>query len=565
MTAESDTMTAKSKLHDAINDVKTTLTQAEAFFLRGLLLDPPSFTEDEIVEESSNAKDDERVEHMKRATKKLSDDMLFSTLHDVHAVGHVQQSPPPKPNRPSILGLWKAFADGVFPRALIRRASSHDLQQQDAREEQQEQASNTATVAPPNLQPQILEIDADDNNDLVCLSDEEIRPDIEGSVSSDSTWGDDDHWEHFDTWNVLKDEYAADVGGFDFDATGLPAVPGIDDDNQNIFLILGTSADDTSCHPHVLSPPLMDSLMSHVPKKIHNENYWLKFSLVRDGASLHTLQQYTRAATCTILAVETTQGQVFGSFTSSPWRNTGGDFYGDALAFVWKMRRGRRTKVASLYDQAHLEYDIDVFPYAASETTGGEASVDADSHVQVCRDNFLGVGGDYARNNDLAKICNDSFRTSISNIGDAIHNIGSDISLDQSGFALTLDSNLSTGTTSPCKTFNSPALCGKGDATEIFSIAGLEVWTFTPARDVTAAERLEMGKFFIEQSSRNMNQVDSSTSGLTCGYSPKVFSSRDLVQSEFYRRIGETAVSEDERLGAPTSGGNSKLLSNIFR
>jgi len=50
-------------------------------------------------------------------------------------------------------------------------------------------------------------------------------------------------------WSVFEDEYAEEYGAY----------------NSLSFRILGTSADDASCHPHVLSPPLMESLQNFLP------------------------------------------------------------------------------------------------------------------------------------------------------------------------------------------------------------------------------------------------------------------------------------------------------------
>ena len=41
-----------------------------------------------------------------------------------------------------------------------------------------------------------------------------------------------------------------------------------DGDPDSPFLILGTSGDDTSCHPHVLSPPLMESLQAFMAESL---------------------------------------------------------------------------------------------------------------------------------------------------------------------------------------------------------------------------------------------------------------------------------------------------------
>ena len=65
-------------------------------------------------------------------------------------------------------------------------------------------------------------------------------------------------------WSVFEDEYAEEYGAY----------------NSLSFRILGTSADDASCHPHVLSPPLiMESLQNFLPPGIAENNFWLKYSL----------------------------------------------------------------------------------------------------------------------------------------------------------------------------------------------------------------------------------------------------------------------------------------------
>ena len=48
------------------------------------------------------------------------------------------------------------------------------------------------------------------------------------------------------------------------------------------FVILGTNVDDPAASPHVLSPPMMDALRPFLPFAIRQDNYWLKYSLLRD-------------------------------------------------------------------------------------------------------------------------------------------------------------------------------------------------------------------------------------------------------------------------------------------
>ena len=144
---------------------------------------------------------------------------------------------------------------------------------------------------------------------------DEKRKDEEESWDLDSTDGN----EHFDAWNVLKDEYAVGYGA----------------NNSLPFRILGTSADDVDAHPHVLSPPLMESLQNFFPYSISEDNFWLKYSLLRDGASMHTLLQHSRGAKYTIIALETVDGEVFGSFTADPWRKDW-NYFGSGEAFLWE-------------------------------------------------------------------------------------------------------------------------------------------------------------------------------------------------------------------------------------
>jgi hypothetical protein len=47
------------------------------------------------------------------------------------------------------------------------------------------------------------------------------------------------------------------------------------------FWVLGTAQDDESVHPMVLSPPMMDALRPHLPFACQQDNYWLKYSMMR--------------------------------------------------------------------------------------------------------------------------------------------------------------------------------------------------------------------------------------------------------------------------------------------
>lgn len=282
---------------------KPDLTEAETAFLRALLLDP-------IKQGASSSR-------TASTTKTLDDEILFSLPF------HQETLEKQKSSRRNtiLLGLWHAFEDGVQPKTLVRQASMHRQKSKAKRLEKQRSIQNQESQL------------VDDESYCSAKSDEEVRAEKrdvkEDELSSCSSWGEDDGGhEHYDSWEVLKDEYAGDFG-FDYSE---PLSVDFDDmdDQGHVFKILGTSANDAAAHPHVLSPPLMDALMSFMPESLENQNFWLKYSLVRDGSSMNTLKHYVRASSNTILAIETTTGEVFGAFTTSPWRTQ----FGKYLAIV---------------------------------------------------------------------------------------------------------------------------------------------------------------------------------------------------------------------------------------
>mmetsp|Transcript_4256 Transcript_4256/g.8720 ORF Transcript_4256/g.8720 Transcript_4256/m.8720 type:complete len:591 (+) Transcript_4256:151-1923(+) len=311
----------------------------------------------------------------------------------------------------------------------------------------------------------------------------------------------------FNTWNVLRDEYAPDFG-FDYkeDEHTRSAVFSNEnwDSQPRVFSILGTHVDDTSAQPHVLSPPLMESLLMFVPEALSMENFWLKYSMVRDGASLQTLRHYCRAAPDTILAIETTEGHVLGAFTSHVWKESS-TFYGSAPAFLWRMRENRRTPPChSLFEQAQLESIIDVYNLVLDEDDPNNNGIQL---VQLCQPNgFLAIGGGEYQIPHRERIgVKDWVQTG-----------------DNYGFGIALlDEDMRRGTTSPCKTFRNKCLVNNMSDGEVFQVANLEVWTFTPCVDVTSAEQMEWRNYYLRQQRQQQKQKQHE------GY------------QDFYRRMGQ--------------------------
>lgn len=503
--------------------------------------------------------------------KVLTDDMLFSVpIFEIMSSKNQEYPPPDKNGREESLlvpprtrrdnskhiGLWRAHEEGISPDKL----RSHSK-------------IGNSSIEPQTSSQTVEEKDGEET----FRSDEEVRipkdknTDDDDTNSTASSWGlSDGGFDHYDAWGVLKDEYAQDFG-FDYQerntSTALESavddfvvVDGDDDDDLGTtFKILGTSADDVTAQPHVLSPPLMESLLSFLPESLSSgQNFWLKFSLVRDGASLETLLRYVRAAPNTIIAIETTNGNVFGSFTSSTWSNKRHHrgYYGTQQAFLWKMRHNRvTTPCYSLFDQASLESEIDVFMCSGMN-----------DYIQLCTHDRIALGSGVLKQPKTEPLILEEGESQGSESSLRLYEMDEDgDKATDYGFGLAISSDLLHGTSSPCATFQNPSLCKDttdknniSDGGEVFEIVNLEVWSFTPCLTVEDAERLEMRKYFIQESVMSLASTSSTSHSRQGEYwstypssskSTSLWSASDLSQRDFYRRVGENDKNETNRKG----------------
>jgi hypothetical protein len=304
----------------------------------------------------------------------------------------------------------------------------------------------------------------DDINDLAviqnAINNKDIVADRETSPSSSL----------MESWNPFKDvaSWLDGSQGVEVGDNGVPCLPKQKDPNtsrvlqqQPPFRILGTAADDVSCHPHVLSPPLMESLLAFVPESLSLHNFLLKYSLVRDGPNLFTMLRQARASDCTFLAIETVDGHVFGSYTSQAWRLAQG-WYGNKESFLWRMRHSRLETTTSIVEQANQESEIQVFPYRAGNVA-----------VQYCSKDCLMLGqGELLPNTTRGG--------------------------QHYGRGLYLDVSLFHGSTSTSETFGNPCLVNADARGAVFDVSNVEVWTLTPHVTVAEAEQSEMATFFLD-------------------------------------------------------------------
>lgn len=206
----------------------------------------------------------------------------------------------------------------------------------------------------------------------------------------------------------------------------------------------------------------MECLQGFFPFAVTQDNFWLKYSLVRDGASIETLLSKVAACKWTILAIETINGEVFGSFTGSPWR-VSPKYFGSAESFLWRLKNSRIL----LNDQTMMEairndMDLEMYPFTGH-----------DNFVQHCTKKRLLVGG-----GEWEKKTNGCPHTD-----------------EREGVGLIIYETLDRGSSSSCATYANRALCKSQNGD--FDVLNIEVWALTPCRTVLDAEKLQERKILM--------------------------------------------------------------------
>lgn len=233
--------------------------------------------------------------------------------------------------------------------------------------------------------------------------------------------------------------------------------PGIDIE-RTPFFILGTSGDDKSSIPHVLTPPLMQALHKQLPMSCAESNFWLKYSLVRDGASFEVFEAKIAMSKNTILAIETLEGDVFGCFMAKPWTRTN-KYEMSGESFLWRMKHQRSTPKTG-EGQGALKNDETLDEIAERE-----------SDVEIFR---------WTGENDLCQLFSNN-RIAAGGGG---------------GFGFIVEDELSNGNSSPCMTYGNTCLVSSQDGR--FEVANMEVWCMTPFLFAEEAEKSETTLRFIQ-------------------------------------------------------------------
>jgi TLD len=142
------------------------------------------------------------------------------------------------------------------------------------------------------------------------------------------------------------------------------------------------------------------------------------------------------------------------------------------------MRHSRREKCHSIIDQAHMESEIDVYPF-----------IGVNNCIQLCTHDKIAVGGG-------TYVSSPGFPES--DLAGDVNEVQDRYKAHEWGFGLTIESDFLHGTTSPCLTFGSPSLSTMHSDGSLFEIMNIELWSLTPCTRLEDAEKLELGKLFLE-------------------------------------------------------------------
>mmetsp|Transcript_41058 Transcript_41058/g.45868 ORF Transcript_41058/g.45868 Transcript_41058/m.45868 type:complete len:664 (-) Transcript_41058:294-2285(-) len=197
---------------------------------------------------------------------------------------------------------------------------------------------------------------------------------------------------------------------------------------------------------YALTQSFMRKLQRYLPFSKRGDSFWLQYSLVRDGASLDSLldmfqpqQVDLNNNVCSVLAIETLEGEIFGAFVTQSWRRSNNQWYGGGQSFLWTTATKSCNNGGNRKDKMNRRHNnsnsntLEVYMYSF-----------ANSYVQLCDNDRLLIGA------------------------------GDD------GFGIAIERDLFTGSSNPCTTFSSPSLSKLHSDGSTFEILNLEIWTLTP-------------------------------------------------------------------------------------
>eukprot|EP00616_Rhizochromulina_sp_CCMP1243_P001016 CAMPEP_0118979612 /NCGR_PEP_ID=MMETSP1173-20130426/26369_1 /TAXON_ID=1034831 /ORGANISM="Rhizochromulina marina cf, Strain CCMP1243" /LENGTH=309 /DNA_ID=CAMNT_0006929883 /DNA_START=37 /DNA_END=966 /DNA_ORIENTATION=+ len=163
---------------------------------------------------------------------------------------------------------------------------------------------------------------------------------------------------------------------------------------------------------------------SMLPLATQGYRWKLLYSSLRHGCDISTFYSKVKLEKRTVVLVETLDGEVFGSFSSMPWK-VQVEYFGTGESFLFSFGNNDRTNGGT----GSFQSDCRFFPWTAENNL-----------VMMATDEFIAMGG------------------------------------GGGSFGYILEENFSRGTTGTCDTYRNTPLCSSSP----FEVTNVEVWGFVP-------------------------------------------------------------------------------------
>ena len=194
---------------------------------------------------------------------------------------------------------------------------------------------------------------------------------------------------------------------------------------------------------HVLNDELAAALSRKLPDTLRGYNLKLLYSLQQHGADPGTFFARAQFDHRTLIAVQTSRGEVFGGYMTQPWRPSD-EYYGTGQSFLWKKRTTRDLRKPGLLRsfsssprQTRPKAQVDVYGWTGANT-----------YFALCSETSVAMGGG-------------------------------------GSFGFLVEEDFSRGTSGPSETYSNPPLSSSPD----FEVVNFECWGFTTCASISDLAR----------------------------------------------------------------------------
>ena len=194
---------------------------------------------------------------------------------------------------------------------------------------------------------------------------------------------------------------------------------------------------------HILDDSLAAALSTKLPDTLKGYNLKLLYSLQQHGADPGTFYARAQFDARTLIAIQTTRGEVFGGYMTMPWRPSE-EYYGTGQSFLWRKtnkcdvkRPGSLLRGFSSSPRQKRVTNVEVYGWTGTN-----------SYFALCSDRSVAMGGG-------------------------------------GSFGFLVEEDFSRGTSGVSETYNNPPLSLEPD----FEVVNFECWGFTTCMTVDELQR----------------------------------------------------------------------------